>query len=139
MLLLPIMIYSTEISFNRATLSYTVENEFHTYQERVPLLNILKMEKENSAVTILKSSEQHYIEDKLEVEFTVLVTLHRDINNLTISDNITQGFKYKDASIHLNNHFPSNFKLLDKVLTIHIGDAKAGYSYKMSYIVKPIS
>ena len=138
-LLLPIVVCSTETPFNSATLSYMVEEKVYTYQEKIPLLNILKMEKNNSPLTIVKSSEKHYIKEKLEVEFVVLVTLHRDVNNLIISDNIIEGFQYKDTSIRLNNHFPKNFKLLDRVLTVPIGDAKRGYSYKMSYIIEPIS
>jgi hypothetical protein len=136
---LPIIVYSREIPFNSATLSYMIEDKIYTYEEKIPLLNILKTEKNNNAVTVIKSSEKHYIKDKLEVEFIVLVTLNRDVNDLTISDNIVEGFQYKDTSLRLNNRFPQKFKLLDKVLTIPIGDVKSGYSYKMRYLTKPIS
>ena len=136
---LPSMVYSTEIPFNSATLSYMIEKKTYTYEERIPLLNILKMETKNSAVTIVKSSEKHYVKEKLEVEFIVLVTLHRDVNDLIISDNIVEGFKYKDTSIRLNNYFPKKFKLLNGVLTVPLGDVKSGYSYRMRYIAEPIS
>jgi len=136
---LPIMIYAIEIPFNSATLSYMIEKKIHTYQEKIATLNLLKKEKKGSAVTVVKSSRKYYIKEKLEIEFKVSVTLHRDIKDLIISDNFVEGFEYKDSSIRLNNIFPKKFKLLDRVVTIPIGDVKSGQSYEMRYIVKPTS
>jgi thermostable 8-oxoguanine DNA glycosylase len=138
-ILLPIMLYSTEVPYSSVTLSYFVKDKVYTYEEKMPKLNILEMEEDNSAVTIVKSSTKRYVQDKLEVEFTVLVTLNRDIDDLVISDNIIEGFSYKKASLRLNNDSPNDFKLLDRDLTINIGDVKQGFSYKMSYIAEPIS
>jgi hypothetical protein len=133
----PIFLYSIDVPSYNSILSYTVEDKFHTYQEKIPLLDILQIEQNDNAVTVVKSSKKHYTNNRLEIEFIIEVTLHRDITDLVISDNITQGFKYQDASIRLNRNFPSDFDLLDSVLTLHVGDAKKGYSYTMSYIAEP--
>jgi hypothetical protein len=138
-ILFPIMLYSTEVPYSTVTLSYFVKDKVYTYEEQIPKLDILEMEKENSALTVVKSSTKRYVKDKLEVEFTVLVTLNRNIDDLVISDNIVEGFRYKKASLRLNNDFPNNFKLLERDLTINVGDVKEGFSYKMSYIAEPIS
>lgn len=138
-ILLPIMLYSTEVPYSTVTLNYFVNDKVYTYEEKMPKLNILEMEEDNSALTIVKSSRKQYVHDKLEIEFTVLVTLHRDIEDLVISDNIVEGFIYKEASLRLNDDAPNDFKLLDRDLTIKVGDVKQGFSYKMSYIAEPIS
>lgn len=135
--LLSLQLSAKEVPFNTSTLSYRVDDKVHTYQEKIPLLKILKKDKKSEAITVIKSSENHYDKDKLEIEFIVMVTLHRDINNLTISDNIIQGFQYKNASIRLNNTLPTNFKVLDRAVTIYVGDVKKGESYKMRYLVEP--
>jgi len=135
--LLSLQLSAKEVPFNTSTLSYRVDDKVHTYQEKIPLLKILKKDKNSEAITVIKSSENHYDKDKLEIEFIVMVTLHRDINNLTISDNIIQGFQYKNASIRLNNTLPTNFKVLDRAVTIYVGDVKKGESYKMRYLVEP--
>jgi glycerophosphoryl diester phosphodiesterase len=135
--LLSLQLSAKEVPFNTSTLSYRVDDKVHTYQEKIPLLKILKKDKKSEAITVIKSSENHYDKDKMEIEFIVMVTLHRDINNLTISDNIIQGFQYKNASIRLNNTLPTNFKVLDRAVTIYVGDVKKGESYKMRYLVEP--
>jgi len=135
--LLSLQLSAKEVPFNTSTLSYCVDDKVHTYQEKIPLLKILKKDKKSEAITVIKSSENHYDKDKMEIEFIVMVTLHRDINNLTISDNIIQGFQYKNASIRLNNTLPTNFKVLDRAVTIYVGDVKKGESYKMRYLVEP--
>ena len=134
LLLLSSLAYSKAI-INTIALNCLFGDKSYSYQKEIKL-DISKLDKGNSALTIVKSANNRVIDNSLEITFKVSVRANRDISDLIIGDEIAKRFSYQNGTLLLNGVSPKKFRLLDSALSIPVGDAKKGESYILTYVVR---
>jgi hypothetical protein len=127
----------TQIITSNTTIDYLFEEESYSYQKDFNI-SVLDRSQNGDALSMIKIGKKRYKEDNctLEIEFSILITVKRDIYELIIGDEIAEGFVYEDGSLLLNGVAPSSFLLLDSALSLSIGDVKEGEIYSLNYIAK---
>ena len=132
--LLSSLAYSKIIT-NSVTLSYLFEDKPYSYTEDTNI-SVVDESQNGDALSIAKTAQ--YVDDNStsKVESNIVVTINRDISDLTIGDKIADGFIYQEGSLLLNGKAPANFLLLDSALSLSIGDVKEGEVYTLTYIAR---
>jgi hypothetical protein len=137
LLLLLSSISYTQIITSSTTINYLFEDNSYSSQKDFNI-TVLDKSQNGDALSMIKTDKKRYIEDNstIEVEFSIVVTINRDISDLIIADDIAEGFVYKEGTLLLNGVAPNSFLLLDSAWSLSIGDVKEGEIYRLSYITQ---
>jgi hypothetical protein len=125
----------SKVIINTVSVNYLFGEKFYSYQKKIKL-DFFKLDRDNSALTIVKSANNRVIDNSLEITFKVSIRANRDISDLIIADEIAKRFSYQNGTLLLNGVSPKKFRLLDSALSIPVGDVKKGESYILTYVVR---